>query len=47
MRPELAVVVGGALATMAIFALSPACRAVDKLESSTRGKFVAGSFVRR
>ena len=47
MRPELAVVVGGALATMAIFALSPTCRAVDELESSTRGKFVAGSFVRR
>lgn len=50
MRPELAVLaaaVGGALATMAIFALSPARRAVDELESPARGKFVLGSFVRR
>ncbi len=41
------VVVVGALATMPIFALSRASRAVDTLESSTRGKFVLGSFVRR
>lgn len=50
MRPELTalvVVVGFALATMPIFALSAASRAVDALESSTRGKFVLGSFVRR
>ena len=50
MRAELAVLVvvaGFALATMPIFALSPARRAVDALESSTRGKFVLGSFVRR
>ena len=50
MRPELTalvVVVGFALATMPVFALSAASRAVDALESSTRGKFVLGSFVRR
>ena len=50
MRPELTVLVvalGVALATMPIFALSRASRAVDALESSTRGKFVLGSFVRR
>lgn len=50
MRPELTalvVVVGFALATMPVFALSAANRAVDALESSTRGKFVLGSFVRR
>ena len=50
MRPELGVLVvalGCGLATMPIFALSRASRAVDTLESSTRGKFVLGSFVRR
>lgn len=50
MRPELTalvVIVGLALATMAVFALSGASRAVDALESTTRGKFVLGSFVRR
>ncbi len=50
MRPELlalALVVGCALATMPIFARSGARRAVDALESSARGKFVLGSFVRR
>lgn len=43
----LAVVVGLALATMPVFALSGANRAMDTLESTTRGKFVLGSFVRR
>lgn len=50
MRPELTVLVGAvgfALVTMPIFALSRASRAADALESSTRGKFVLGSFVRR
>ena len=50
MRSELAVLVVAvavALATMAIFALSPARRAADELESSARGGFVLGSFVRR
>lgn len=50
MRSELtalAVVVGLALATMPVFALSGASRAMDALESSARGKFVLGSFVRR
>ena len=50
MRPELAVLAaaaGGALATMVVFALSPARRAADELESPARGKFVLGSFVRR
>ena len=49
MRPELAVLVAvaaGAGVTMAIFALSPARRAGDELESASRGKFVLGSFVR-
>ena len=50
MRSELtalAVVVGLALATMPVFALSGANRAMDALESPARGKFVLGSFVRR
>lgn len=50
MRSELTalvVVVGLALATMPVFALSGANRAMDALESTTRGKFVLGSFVRR
>ncbi len=50
MRPELevlVVVVGLGLITMPIFALSGASRAEDAFESSTRGKFVLGSFVRR
>ena len=50
MRPELTalvVVVGIALATMPVFVLSGASRAADALESSTRGKFVLGSFARR
>ena len=50
MRSELTVLivaVGIGLVTMPIFALSPASRAVDALESSTRGKFVLGSFLRR
>ena len=50
MRAELtvlAVVAGFALATMPVFALSAANRAVDALESTTRGKFVLGSFARR
>ncbi len=50
MRPELTVLVvvlGVGLASMPVFALSRASRAPDALESSTRGKFVLGSFVRR
>lgn len=50
MRPELTVlvlVVGFAAATMPIFALSRASRTEDALETSTRGKFVLGSFARR
>ena len=43
----LVVVVGIALATMPVFVLSGASRAIDALESSARGKFVLGSFVRR
>ncbi len=49
MRPELlvlAVVVGGALATMPIFAIGAAQRRDDPLESPARGKFVLGSFAR-
>lgn len=42
----LAVVVGGALSSMPVFALGARRRAPDRLESSARGTFVLGSFVR-